>query len=126
MVASSGLVAAAMGWTIPLEQSIWGAVAGYMSLWTVYWLFRLLTGKEGMGFGDFKLLAALGAWLGVWMLLPIVLVASTFGALVGIFMKLGGHLREGRYVPFGPFLAGAGMVMMFSGQKVVMSWLGWT
>ncbi len=121
----AGLVAAGLGWTIPIEQSLWGAVGGYMSLWTVYWIFKLITGKEGMGFGDFKLLAALGAWLGVYMLLPIVLVASSLGAVVGIVMKLGGQLREGRYVPFGPFLAGAGVVMMLSGQKVVLSWLGW-
>ena len=78
------------------------------SLWSVYWLFKLTTGKEGMGFGDFKLLAALGAWLGWQMILPIVLGASIIGALVGIVMKMSAALREGRYVPFGPFLAGAG------------------
>ena len=69
----AGLVAAALGWTIPLADAVWGAVAGYLSLWSVYWLFKLTTGKEGMGFGDFKLLAALGAWLGWKMILPIVL-----------------------------------------------------
>ena len=74
----------------------------------MYWLFKLTTGKEGMGFGDFKLLAALGAWLGWKMILPIVLGASIIGAVVGIVMKMSAALREGRYVPFGPFLAGAG------------------
>ncbi len=121
----AGLVAAAFGWTIPLSSSVWGAVAGYLSLWTVYWLFKLATGKEGMGFGDFKLLAALGAWLGANMVLPIVLAASIIGAVVGIAMKLNASLREGRYVPFGPFLAGAGMVVLLVGSPRVLDWLGW-
>ena len=122
----AGLVAAALGWTIPLSASVWGAVAGYLSLWTVYWLFKLATGKEGMGFGDFKLLAALGAWLGANMILPIVLAASVIGAVVGIAMKLNASLREGRYVPFGPFLAGAGMVVLLLGSPRVLDWLGWS
>jgi leader peptidase (prepilin peptidase) / N-methyltransferase len=117
----AGLVASALGWTIPLGDALWGAVAGYLSLWSVYWLFKLATGKEGMGFGDFKLLAALGAWLGLKMVLP----ASILGAIVGIVMKLAASLREGRYVPFGPFLAGAGLVVMFAGPLRVLGWLGW-
>ncbi len=121
----AGLVAGALGWTLSLGDALWGAVAGYLSLWSVYWIFKLTTGKEGMGFGDFKLLAALGAWLGVKMILPIVLAASVLGALVGLVMKLGGNLREGRYVPFGPFLAGAGLVVLFAGQTRVLNWLGW-
>ena len=121
----AGLVCAALGWTIPLSIAIWGAVVGYMSLWTVYWIFKKATGKEGMGYGDFKLLAALGAWLGVQMILPIVLAASIIGAIVGIGLKLTGGLREGRYVPFGPFLAGAGLVVMLAGQARVLDWLGW-
>ena len=121
----AGLVAASLGWTIPLGEALWGAVAGYLSLWSVYWLFKLTTGKEGMGFGDFKLLAALGAWLGVKMILPIVLAASLIGAVVGIVMKMSAALREGRYVPFGPFLAGAGLVAMLAGQERVLGWLGW-
>ena len=121
----AGLVAAALGWTVPLSSSVWGAVVGYLSLWTVYWLFKLVTGKEGMGFGDFKLLAALGAWLGANMILPIVLAASIIGAVVGIAMKLSASLREGRYVPFGPFLAGAGMVVLLVGSPRVLDWLGW-
>ena len=121
----AGLVASALGWTLPLPDALWGAVAGYLSLWSVYWLFKLSTGKEGMGFGDFKLLAALGAWLGVKMLLPIILAASLIGAIVGIAMKLSAALREGRYVPFGPFLAGAALVVLLAGQTRVLGWLGW-
>jgi leader peptidase (prepilin peptidase) / N-methyltransferase len=120
-----GLVASALGWTVPLASAVWGAVAGYLSLWTVYQLFKLVTGKEGMGHGDFKLLATLGAWLGWPMLLPIILAASVIGAAVGIVMKLGGHLREGRYVPFGPFLAGAGLAVMLAGAPRVLELLGW-
>lgn len=121
----AGLVASALGWTVPLADALWGAVAGYLSLWSVYWLFKLTTGKEGMGFGDFKLLAALGAWLGLKMVLPVVLAASVLGAIVGIAMKVASTLREGRYVPFGPFLAGAGLVVMLAGPSRVLGWLGW-
>jgi leader peptidase (prepilin peptidase)/N-methyltransferase len=121
----AGLIAAALGWTLPLSTAVWGAVAGYLSLWSVYWLFKLTTGKEGMGFGDFKLLAALGAWLGALMIVPIVLGASLLGAVTGIVMKSSGALREGRFVPFGPFLAGAGMVVLLAGPARVMGWLGW-
>ena len=121
----AGLLASALGWTIPLLASVWGAIAGYASLWSVYWLFKLATGKEGMGYGDFKLLAALGAWLGVSMVLPVILASSIIGAAVGILMKLNATLREGRYVPFGPFLAGAGLAVLFTGSPRVMGWLGW-
>jgi len=121
----AGLVASALGWTLPLTDALWGTVAGYLSLWSVYWLFKLTTGKEGMGFGDFKLLAALGAWLGLKMVLPVVLAASIIGAVVGIGMKLRASLREGRYVPFGPFLAGAGLAVMLAGPTRVLDWLGW-
>lgn len=120
-----GLIAAALGWTIPLSTALWGAVAGYLALWSVYWLFKLTTGKEGMGFGDFKLLAALGAWLGWNTLLPIALIASLIGAIVGIGMKFASRLREGRYVPFGPFLAGAGVLVYFVGADTVLGWMGW-
>ena len=120
-----GLLSSALGWTIPLPAALWGCVAGYISLWSVYWLFKLATGKEGMGYGDFKLLAALGAWLGWQMILPMLLLASVIGAAVGIGMKIASTLREGRYVPFGPFLAGAGMVVMFAGAPTVLDWIGW-
>jgi len=122
----AGLIAAALGWLpIPLKESLWGVVTGYLSLWSVYWLFKLTTGKEGMGYGDFKLLAALGAWLGWSMILPVVLASSVIGAVIGIGMKLTGSLREGVYIPFGPFLAGAGLVVALAGQQRVMGWLGW-
>lgn len=121
----AGLIVAALGWNLPLKEAVWGAVAGYLSLWSVYWLFKLTTGKEGMGGGDFKLLAALGAWLGPTMLLPIILGASVLGAIIGIGMKLAGALREGRYVPFGPFLAGGAMVALLAGPDRVMHWMGW-
>ena len=121
----AGLVASALGWTIPLPQALWGAVAGYLSLWSVYWMFKLATGKEGMGHGDFKLLAALGAWLGWQMILPVVLGASVLGAMVGLAMKSSGALREGRYVPFGPFLAGSAIVVLLAGSTRVLGWLGW-
>ena len=125
-LAWAGLIAAAMGWIpLTLSQSLWGAVAGYLSLWSIFWLFKLATGKDGMGAGDFKLLAALGAWLGPAMLLPIVLGASLLGAVVGIGMKLSANLREGRYVPFGPFLAGGGAVVLLAGSERVMQWMGW-
>lgn len=122
----AGLIASALGWTIPLVQALTGAAAGYLALWAVYWLFKLATGKEGMGYGDFKLLAALGAWLGWQALLPIILAASVLGAAIGIIMKLSGALRDGRYVPFGPFLAGAGIVVMLVGTRRALDWLGWS
>lgn len=121
----AGLVIAGLGWNLPLSEALWGAVAGYLSLWSVYWLFKLTTGKEGMGYGDFKLLAALGAWLGWQMVLPIVLGSSIIGAVIGIGMKLSSQLREGVYVPYGPFLAGAGLVVTLAGSARVLGWLGW-
>lgn len=122
-----GIVAAALGWLpgLSLVQAVAGAAAGYLSLWSVYWLFKLTTGKDGMGFGDFKLLAALGAWLGASAILPIVLMASVLGAAVGLVMKATGSLREGRFVPFGPFLAGGGLVVMLLGLPTVLGWIGW-
>ena len=121
----AGLIVATLGWSITLPAALWGAVAGYLSLWSVYWLFKLTTGKEGMGYGDFKLLAALGAWLGWQTIVPMLLLASVIGAIVGIGMKMSATLREGRYVPFGPFLAGAGLVVMFAGAPAVLDWIGW-
>ena len=88
-------------------------------------MFKLATGKEGMGHGDFKLLAAIGAWLGWQMVLPVVLGASVLGAVVGIAMKALSSLREGRYVPFGPFLAISAVVVMLAGPARVLDWLGW-
>ena len=121
----AGLVAAALGFSVPVTDALWGAVVGYLSLWSIYWVFKLATGKEGMGYGDFKLLAALGAWLGWKAILPIVLFASVLGAVIGIGMKLNQSLREGRYVPFGPFLAGGGLVVMLLGLPAVLDMMGW-
>ncbi len=123
----AGLLLAAHG-SLPgvtTLNSIAGAALGYLSLWAVFWLFKLTTGKEGMGFGDFKLLAALGAWLGWQAILPIVLFASVLGALVGLVMKATGALREGRFVPFGPFLAGGGLCVLLVGLPTVLDWMGW-
>ncbi|MBH9552454.1 prepilin peptidase [Inhella gelatinilytica] len=120
-----GLLLAWLGWTIPLDSALLGAMGGYLALWSIYWIFKLATGKEGMGYGDFKLLAALGAWLGPQMLLPIVLGASAIGAVAGLTMKFSGALREGVFVPFGPFLAGGGLVVMLAGAPRVMEWMGW-
>jgi leader peptidase (prepilin peptidase)/N-methyltransferase len=121
----AGLIAAALRWTAPsLPDALWGAVAGYMSLWLVYWGFKLVTGKEGMGFGDFKLFAALGAWFGWQALVPIILMASVIGAVVGIAMKFASSLREGGYVPFGPFLAGAGLTAMIFGSNAMLRAVG--
>jgi leader peptidase (prepilin peptidase)/N-methyltransferase len=120
-----GLVAAAMKWIpVDLHSSLWGAVAGYLSLWSVYWAFKLVTGKEGMGFGDFKLFAALGAWFGWQTLIPMILLASVIGAIIGIAMKFSTGLREGGYVPFGPFLAGAGFAALFVGPVALRQWVG--
>lgn len=116
-----GLLAASMGLTaLPLHDAVWGAVGGYLVLWSIYWAFRLLTGREGMGHGDFKLLAALGAWLGWQALLPVLVLSSVMGAVVGLVLKFRQSLREGGYVPFGPFLAGAAFVVLFSGPDAVL------
>ena len=121
----AGLIASASQLTsVPLTASLWGAVAGYMSLWLIYWAFKLITGKEGMGFGDFKLYAALGAWFGWQALVPIILMASVVGAVVGIAMKFSSGLREGGYVPFGPFLGGAGLIAMVFGPNAVLGFFG--
>ncbi len=117
----AGVLAASLHWTpVTLTEAVWGAAAGYLSLWLIYWAFKLATGKEGMGFGDFKLFAALGAWFGWPALVPIILMASVIGATVGIVMKLSSGLREGRYIPFGPFLAGAGLTAMVFGPQSIL------
>jgi leader peptidase (prepilin peptidase)/N-methyltransferase len=120
-----GLVAASLQWTpVGLNSAFWGAVAGYLSLWLVYWAFKLVTGKEGMGYGDFKLFAALGAWFGWQTLIPIILLASIIGAIVGIAMKFSTGLREGGYIPFGPFLAGAGLTALVFGPVALRQSVG--
>jgi leader peptidase (prepilin peptidase) / N-methyltransferase len=121
----AGLCAAALGLSsTTLQDALWGAVAGYLSLWLVYWSFKLITGKDGMGYGDFKLYAALGAWLGWQALISVILMASLIGAVVGIGIKLFGQLREGGYVPFGPFLAIAGATAMIAGHESILRLIG--
>lgn len=112
----AGLLAAHLGLSgVSLPDALWGAVGGYLFLWTVYWAFRLITGKEGMGQGDFKLLAALGAWFGWQALITVVLIASVSGVVVGLGLRWSQRLPEGGYMPFGPFLALAGAMLMFFG-----------
>jgi leader peptidase (prepilin peptidase) / N-methyltransferase len=105
------------------REAIIGALAGYLSLWSVYHLFRLVTGKEGMGYGDFKLFAACGAWLGWKMLLPLVLFAAAVGAVVGIAILA---LRRDERIAFGPFLAAGGWLMLMFGQEVLTVYWNWT
>lgn len=109
---------------VPLNEAVIGAVAGYLCLWAVYWLFKLATGKEGMGYGDFKLLAALGAWLG-WKMLPvIVLLSSLVGAIVGITLIAFTKRGRDNPIPFGPYLAAAGMLALVYGKTITEAYLG--
>lgn len=118
-----GLIVNASGLLVPLADAVWGAVAGYLSLWSVYWLFKLVTGKEGMGYGDFKLLAMLGAW-GGWQVLPLTLMlASLAGALIGLALVRLRRAQMGAAVPFGPYLAIAGWIAVLWGDEIVASYL---
>jgi leader peptidase (prepilin peptidase)/N-methyltransferase len=120
----SGLLINLHGAFVPLNEAVIGAVAGYLVLWCVYWLFKLTTGKEGMGYGDFKLLAALGAWLG-WKMLPvIILFSSVVGAAVGIAMIVFARRGRNNPIPFGPYLAAAGMLALFYGKAITEAYLG--
>jgi leader peptidase (prepilin peptidase) / N-methyltransferase len=126
-----GLLASLMGWAAPGRNlpvdpvsAIAGAATGYLTLWLVYQAFRLLTGKQGMGYGDFKLLAALGAWLGWHMLLPIVLLAAFVGALSGLVLIALRRHKRGTPIPFGPFLAAAGWIALMWGPQLVARYLG--
>jgi len=115
-----GLLVNALGLNaqVSLHDAVIGAVAGYLALWSLYWGFKLLTGKEGMGYGDFKLLAALGAWMGWQSLLLIVILSSVVGALTGIVLLLRGRDRN-MPIPFGPYLAGAGLLAMLWGEPLI-------
>jgi leader peptidase (prepilin peptidase)/N-methyltransferase len=109
---------------VPLHEAVIGAAAGYLTLWSIYWLFKLLTGKEGMGYGDFKLLAALGAWLG-WKMLPvIILLSSLVGAVVGIALIVLAKRGRDIPIPFGPYLAAAGMIALVYGKSLAETYLG--
>jgi leader peptidase (prepilin peptidase)/N-methyltransferase len=113
-----GLLINLNGTIVPLRDAVIGAMAGYVSLWAVYWLFKLVTGKEGMGYGDFKLLAALGAWMG-WAMLPtIIILSSVVGALVGISLIVFARRDRNNPIPFGPYLAAAGMIALLYGTPL--------
>ena len=119
-----GIICNMFGLFTDLESSVIGAIIGYLSLWSVYHLFRLLTGKEGMGYGDFKLLAVLGAWMG-WKILPIIIVLSSFvGAVVGIAMIVIVRHDKNIPIPFGPYLAIAGWISLIWGDAIMKIWLG--
>ncbi len=119
-----GLLINLYGTFTSLDNAVIGAIAGYLSLWSVYWTFKLVTGKEGMGYGDFKLLAALGAWMG-WAMLPlIILLSSAVGAVIGISMMVLGKLGKGKPIPFGPYLAIAGLIALLWGQSINSQYLG--
>ena len=118
-----GLIANYFGLFTSLEAALWGAIGGYLSLWSVYWLFKLVTGKEGMGYGDFKLLAMLGAW-GGWQVLPLtILLSSLVGAVLGLIMLRLRNAETSTPIPFGPYLAIAGWIALLWGGQISGSYL---
>ncbi|WP_278412498.1 prepilin peptidase [Stutzerimonas kunmingensis] len=118
-----GLILNSFGLFVSLESALWGAVAGYLSLWSVYWLFKLVTGKEGMGYGDFKLLAMLGAW-GGWQVLPLtILLSSVVGAVLGTILLRVQRAESSAPIPFGPYLAIAGWIALLWGDRITESYL---
>ncbi len=118
-----GLILNNFGLFVSLESALWGAVAGYLSLWSVYWLFKLVTGKEGMGYGDFKLLAMLGAW-GGWQVLPLtILLSSVVGAVLGTILLRVRRAESSTPIPFGPYLAIAGWIALLWGDRITESYL---
>ncbi len=118
-----GLIVNSFGLFTNLSDALWGAVAGYLVLWSVYWLFKLITGKEGMGHGDFKLLAMLGAW-GGWQILPLtILLSSLVGAILGLIMLRLRNVETSTPVPFGPYLAIAGWIALLWGGQITDSYL---
>jgi leader peptidase (prepilin peptidase)/N-methyltransferase len=111
---------------VDLESAVVGAVAGYLALWSVFWAYKLATGKEGMGYGDFKLLAAIGAWLG-WKMLPLViLLASCAGAVIGVALIILARRGRDTPIPFGPYLAIGGLIAMFHGEGIARQYLGFS
>lgn len=118
-----GLIANYFGVFTSLEAALWGAIGGYLSLWSVYWLFKLVTGKEGMGYGDFKLLAMLGAW-GGWQVLPLtILLSSLVGAVLGLLMLRLRNAETSTPIPFGPYLAIAGWIALLWGEQITGTYL---
>lgn len=119
-----GLIFNMNGAFVSLKEAVIGAIAGYLILWSVYWIFKLITGKEGMGYGDFKLLAALGAWLG-WLQLPFIILAASFsGLLIALVQMAGRRLGWGQRFPFGPYLAAGGLLALFWGRPIMNWYLG--
>lgn len=118
-----GLALSLKGTYIPVADAVIGAMIGYLSLWSIYWIFKLLTGKEGMGYGDFKLLAALGAWLGALNLPVVILLSSVVGLVFAIVMRFNAKLAKGQAMPFGPYLACAGWLAFMFGNEIVAWWL---
>jgi leader peptidase (prepilin peptidase)/N-methyltransferase len=119
----AGLLVNVWGVFAPLQDAVVGAMAGYLCLWTVYWGFKLVTGREGMGYGDFKLLAAIGAWLG-WQVLPLVILLSSLaGAAIGIALIAAARLGRSVPMPFGPYLAIAGVVALIWGDAIIAGYL---
>ena len=110
---------------VDMRSSLIGAIGGYVSLWSIYHLFRLITGKDGMGYGDFKLFAALGAWLGWKMLLPVIFIAAVVGAVVGVVLLSVRGQNRATPIAFGPFLAAAGWLILMYGDRVVSGYLNW-
>ncbi len=119
----TGLLFNLYGGFVSLEAAVLGAIFGYLSLWTVYWLFKIIMKKEGMGYGDFKLFAALGAWFGALALLPIILLSAVAGAAIGIALQFSGLAERGKPIPFGPFLATAGLIMLLLGPQRLIAWV---
>jgi len=120
----AGLLININGTFVPLQDAVIGAAAGYLVLWSVYWLFKLVTGKEGMGYGDFKLLAALGAWMGWTMLPTIILLSSVVGAVVGISLIVFAKRGRDNPIPFGPYLAAAGLIALVWGPQLAAGFQG--
>lgn len=119
----AGLLLNSFSLFVPLYDAVWGAIGGYLSLWSVYWLFKIITGKDGMGYGDFKLLAALGAWLGWQSLLVIILLSSLVGAIVGSIILLANKQGRNTAIPFGPYLAAAGWIAFLWGDQIIDAYL---
>jgi len=120
-----GLLYAVTGGPVPPTAAIIGALVGYLSLWSVYWVFKLITGREGMGYGDFKLFAALGAWLG-WQILPVpIILAAVSGALIGIIYQLMVRDARGKPIPFGPFLITGGLITWAYGYPLMQAYWQW-
>ncbi len=119
-----GLLCNAFDLFVPLKEALFGAVAGYVALWSIYWLHRIVTGKEGLGYGDFKLIAMLGAWLGVGLVPMVLVLAFAGGAIFGICLMIAGRAKIASAIPFGPFLAVAGWVSLYWGDMLIRAFWG--